>query len=111
MVLETKDRLKPVRNFFSSFWSREVCFEKRCNNSSLENSRKDARGQGRVDETSEKREESIETFYKKSSLDNSRKDARGQGRADESSERRKESVEAFYKNIGRNRIKLAGLGG
>ena len=48
MILETKKRLETGPEFFSSFWSRDVfvCLfgvEERCNNSSFENFRKDAR--------------------------------------------------------------------
>ena len=38
--------------------------EERCNKSSFENFRKDARGYGRINESSERRKESVKTFNK-----------------------------------------------
>ena len=46
---------------------KRVFLEERCNKSSFENSRKDARGQGRINESSERRKESVETFHKQGS--------------------------------------------
>ena len=59
MNLETNDRLETGRCVFLVHSGQERgFFEKRCKKSGFENLRKDAREQGRVDESSEKRKES-----------------------------------------------------
>ena len=41
-----------------------VVVEESCNKSSLKNLRKDAKGQRAINESSERRKENVETFYK-----------------------------------------------